>query len=197
VSGLPKGWATCALRECVDVLDSQRIPVNSDERAKRQGDVPYFGATGQVGWINDFLFNEELVLIGEDGAPFFDKSKPIAYLIRGKSWVNNHAHVLRAKSDITSNLFLKWFLDGFDFNGHVNGTTRLKLTQGAMNEIPVLLPPLNEQRRIVAKLEELLARVEASQQRLAKIHPQALPPVRPGRRLFRPPDCRLARRKPG
>lgn len=109
------------------------------------------------------------MLIGEDGAPFFDKSKPIAYLIRGKSWVNNHAHVLRAKSDITSNLFLKWFLDGFDFNGHVNGTTRLKLTQGAMNEIPVLLPPLNEQRRIVAKLEELLARVEASQQRLAKI----------------------------
>jgi type I restriction enzyme, S subunit len=166
---LPQGWATCQLRECAEVLDNLRVPVNSDERAKRQGNVPYYGATCQVGWIDDYLFDEELLLIGEDGAPFFDKSKPIAYLIRGKSWVNNHAHVLRAKTEVTSNLYLKWFLDNFDFNGYVNGTTRLKLTQGSMNEIPVLLPPLNEQRRIVAKLEELLASVDSSQQRLAKI----------------------------
>lgn len=169
MSELPQGWTTCQLRECAEVLDNLRVPVNSDERAKRQGSVPYYGATCQVGWIDDYLFDEELLLIGEDGAPFFDKSKPIAYLIKGKSWVNNHAHVLRAKAEVTSNLYLKWFLDNFDFNGYVNGTTRLKLTQGSMNEIPVSLPPLNEQRRIVAKLEELLARVDASQQRLAKI----------------------------
>jgi type I restriction enzyme S subunit len=166
---LPKGWAEVELRECVDVLDNQRMPVNSDERAKRQGEVPYYGATGQVGWIDEALFNEELLLIGEDGAPFFDKSKPIAYVIKGKSWVNNHAHVIRAKPGISSNQYLKWFLDRFDFNEYVNGTTRLKLTQGAMNRIPVRLAPLAVQRRIVAKLEKLLGQVDACQQRLEKL----------------------------
>src|SRR6266508_978767 len=168
-NGLPQRWAEIELRECVDVLDNQRVPVNSDERAKRQGDVPYYGATGQVGWIDEALFNEELLLIGEDGAPFFDKSKPISYIIRGKSWVNNHAHVLRARSNVSSNQYLKHFLDSFDFHEFVNGTTRLKLTQGAMNRIPVRLAPLGEQWRMVAKLEKLLGKVDACQQRLAKI----------------------------
>jgi type I restriction enzyme S subunit len=166
---LPGGWASCELRHSVDVLDSQRVPVNSEERANRVGNVPYYGATGQVGWIDEHLFDEELLLIGEDGAPFFDKSKPIAYIIQGKSWVNNHAHVLRAKQEITSNHYLKYFLDSFNFHGYVNGTTRLKLTQGEMNEIPVPLPPLGEQRRIVAKLEKLLGKVDDCQQKLVKI----------------------------
>jgi len=166
---LPKGWEVCRLRECVDVLDGQRVPVNSDDRAGRHGAVPYYGATGRVGWIDDYLFNEELLLIGEDGAPFFDKSKSIAYIIAGKSWVNNHAHVLRALAELTSNRYLKCFLDSFDFHGYVNGTTRLKLTQVAMNEIAVPLAPLPEQRRIVAKLETLLDKVEACEKRLAKI----------------------------
>jgi len=168
-NGLPQGWAEIELRECVDVLDNERVPVNSDERAKRQGDVPYYGATGQVGWIDEALFNEELLLIGEDGAPFFDKSKPISYIIRGKSWVNNHAHVLRVRPNVSSNQYLKHFLDSFDFHEFVNGTTRLKLTQGAMNRVPVRLPPLGEQRRMVAKLEKLLGKVDACQERLAKI----------------------------
>jgi type I restriction enzyme S subunit len=171
--GQPQGWVTCKLHECVDVLDSLRVPVNSDDRAKRQGNVPYYGATGQVGWIDDFIFNEELLLIGEDGAPYFDKTKPIAYIIQGKSWVNNHAHVLRAKTLITSNQYLKHYLDRFDFHESVNGTTRLKLTQGAMNEIPVTLAPFKEQQRIVAKLEALLGKVDACQKRLERI-PAAL-----------------------
>lgn len=166
---LPGGWATFALRDCVDVLDGRRIPVNSEERAHRPGDVPYYGATGQVGWIDDFLFDEELLLIGEDGAPFLDKSKPIAYIIQGKSWVNNHAHVLRAKAGVTSNRYLEHYLDSFDFGDYVNGTTRLKLTQGSMNQIPVRLAPLGEQRRIVAKLEDLLSKVVGCRKRLAKI----------------------------
>lgn len=166
---LPQGWATAELHECVDVLDSIRVPINSDERAKRQGNVTYYGATGQVGTIDDFLFNEELLLIGEDGAPFFDKAKPIAYVIKGKSWVNNHAHVLRAHPHITTNDYLKHFLDWFDFHDYVNGTTRLKLTQGSMNRIPVRLAPISEQRRIVTKLERLSGQVDACQRRLANI----------------------------
>jgi type I restriction enzyme S subunit len=169
MSHLPRGWIEYPLKDCVTVFDSRRVPVNSDERANRQGDVPYYGATGQVGWIDDYLFDEELLLIGEDGAPFLDKTKPIAYIIRGKSWVNNHAHVLRAHPNVTSNLYLKFFLDYFDFHEYVNGTTRLKLTQGSMNSIPVRLAPFNEQCRIVAKLEKLLSRVNATQERLGNI----------------------------
>ena len=166
---LPEGWAEAKLHKCVDVLDSLRIPVNSEERANRQGNIPYYGATGQVGWIDDFIFDEELVLIGEDGAPFFDKAKPISYIIQGKSWVNNHAHVLRAITGITTNQYLKNYFDWFDFHDYVNGTTRLKLTQGSMNKIPVRLAPINEQHRIVTKLEHLLEKVESSRTRLEKI----------------------------
>ena len=166
---LPEGWKTTELHNCVDVLDSIRVPVNSDERASRRGEIPYYGATGQVGWIDDFLFDEEILLIGEDGAPFFDKSKPIAYIVSGKSWVNNHAHVLRARATTSTNQYLKHFLDWFEFHDYVNGTTRLKLTQGSMNGIPVRLAPIPEQRRIVAQVEALLASVRSSQERLDKI----------------------------
>ncbi len=107
--------------------------------------------------------------MGEDGAPFLDKSKPIAYVINGRSWVNNHAHVLRANAALTAAAFLKYFLDWFEFDGYVTGSTRLKLTQGAMRSIPVTLPPLVQQQRIVAKIEELIARVNASRKHLARV----------------------------
>ena len=166
---LPARWTKATLENCVDILDSLRVPVNSSERERRKGAIPYYGATGRVGWIDDFLFDEELLLIGEDGAPFFDKSKPISYVIKGKSWVNNHAHVMKAVHGITTNAFLKYYLNQFDFTGYVNGTTRLKLTQGSLRAIPVKIPPSTEQHRIVAKLEKLLAKVDACKERLEKI----------------------------
>ena len=166
---LREGWVAATLGECVDILDNLRVPVNSEEREGRKGPIPYYGATGQVGWIDNYLFDEELVLLGEDGAPFLDKSKPVAYIISGRSWVNNHAHVLRAFPALTLNLFIKHALDATDFATHVNGTTRLKLTQGAMKAIPIPLPPLAEQKRIVAKVEELPGRVGAARERLARV----------------------------
>lgn len=133
---------------------------------------PYYGATGQVGWIDDYLFDEELFLLGEDGAPFLDQIKNKAYLIRGKSWVNNHAHVLRAIASLTSNLFLCHYLNIFDYNGYVTGTTRLKLNQSPMRKIPIPLPPLLEQHRIVAKIEELFTKQDAGVKSLEKTKAQ-------------------------
>ena len=157
----PKNWEIFALNELVDVLDNQRIPVNSSERSKRLGPVPYYGATGQVGTIDKAIFNEELLILGEDGVQFFDPNKPKAYKISGPSWVNNHAHVLRAKKDRVLQNYLLHFLNQFNYVGYANGTTRLKLTQGAMNSIPVPVPSMHEQRKIVELLEDHLSRLDA------------------------------------
>jgi type I restriction enzyme, S subunit len=166
---LPVGWVEVPLEDCIQVLDNQRIPVNSEERAGRKGDVPYYGATGQVGWIDTFLFDEELVLVGEDGAPFFDKTKNIAFIIDGKSWVNNHAHVIKAITTITSNKYLNYYLNLFDFTGFVHGTTRLKLTQEKLRKIPFPLAPLSEQTRIVAALDEYMAHLRTAETALEGI----------------------------
>ena len=160
---LPEGWAWTRLENCIEVLDKHRIPINAEERGKRIANKaiselnPYYGATGQVGWIDDYLFDEELVLLGEDGAPFFESTKNKAYLIKGKSWVNNHAHVLKVISNIALNQFLCHYLNIFDYHGYVTGTTRFKLNQSSMRKIPFSLSPLPEQRAIVSKIEQLFS----------------------------------------
>jgi type I restriction enzyme S subunit len=147
------------LADVADNLDSRRVPVNAAERADRTGPVPYYGATGRVGWIDDFLFDEELVLLGEDGAPFLERDKSKAYIVTGPSWVNNHAHVLRGRA--VANKYLLHYLNYFDYHGYTSGTTRLKLTQGQMNRIPVPVAPLPEQERIAAVIEEQFSLLDA------------------------------------
>lgn len=153
------GWPRKPLGDVVEILDRLRVPVNADERELRQGPVPYYGATGQVGWIDKHIFDEELVLLGEDGAPFLDPAKPKAYLIRGKSWVNNHAHVLRGKG--ISNTFLMHQLNAIDYHGAVTGTTRLKLPQAPMKKLLMAVPPGAEQARIVSSIDRKLTQAEA------------------------------------
>ena len=172
VPKLPENWVWTTLGGCVDILDRKRVPINAKERDERKGNIPYYGATGQVGWIDDYLFDEELVLLGEDGAPFFDSTKNTAYIIRGKSWVNNHAHVLRAIFGVTLNQFLCNYLNNFNYQSYVTGTTRHKLNQSQMRIIPLPLPPLSEQRRIVTKIEELFARLDAGVGALTKAKAQ-------------------------
>jgi type I restriction enzyme S subunit len=155
-------WPQSELHNLVEVLDKERIPVNSSERSKRIGEIPYYGATGQVGTIDKAIFDEELLILGEDGVQFFDPYKPKAYRISGPSWVNNHAHVLRPIRDKVNFHFLLHYLNHFNYAGFANGTTRLKLTQGAMNQIPVPIPPLPEQHKIVEILEDHLSRLDAS-----------------------------------
>ncbi len=158
---LPGAWLGVRLADISVCLDYRRKPINATEREKRiEGKsprelFPYFGATQQQGWIDGFLFDEELVLLGEDGVPFFDPLRPKAYLISGKSWVNNHAHVF--KGILISHAFLVHCLNVFDYSGRVVGATRSKLNQARAINIPVPLPPLAEQHRIVAKVDELMA----------------------------------------
>jgi type I restriction enzyme S subunit len=157
------------LGEIVEVLDRFRVPVNREERAKRQGAIPYYGATGQVGWIDDYIFDQEIVLLGEDGAPFLEPHKPKAYIVRGKSWVNNHAHVLIGKAGVY-NAFLLHQLNCIDYRDFVSGTTRLKLPQGSMLNIFIRLAPEKEQVRIVDELEKQLSRLDSSVESLRRVH---------------------------
>ena len=154
------------MSEAVHVFDNLRKPINSSERHNRIAGkaikdlIPYYGATGQVGWIDTFITDGDYVLIGEDGAPFLDNLKPKAYKITGKTWVNNHAHVLKAKDKITLNDFVLNYLNSINYREYVNGTTRLKLTKGSLVEIPFPLPPLSTQHLIVAKIEDLFSELD-------------------------------------
>jgi type I restriction enzyme S subunit len=168
---LPSHWQWCLLHEVADILDYRREPISEEERnlrtagKKKEELYPYYGATQQTGWIDDYIFDEELVLLGEDGVPFFDPDRPKAYLVSGKYWVNNHAHVLRGVKVI--NRFLLHYLNIFDYGESITGTTRLKLNQSRMKTIPVPIPPLEEQKQVVAKVEELMRlcdELEAAQQ---------------------------------
>lgn len=153
-------WVECSLIEGCNIYDNLRKPINSKERnerirGKEQKELfPYYGATGQVGFIDDYLTDGDYVLIGEDAAPFLDYSKDVAYQISGKTWVNNHAHILKSKFN---DQFLLHYLNSFNYKNYVSGTTRLKLTQGRLKQIPIKIAPLPIQRAIVAKIEELFS----------------------------------------
>ncbi len=167
---IPANWVwTYLLSGASQCLDSYRKPVNASERSTREGYIPYYGATGQVGWIDDYLTDEQLVLLGEDGAPFLDPKKNKAYIIEGKAWVNNHAHILRSFFGQTGNVYLMHYLNSFDYAGFVNGTTRLKLTQGSMAFMPVPLPPLAEQQRIVDRIESLFAKLDEAKEKAQEV----------------------------
>ena len=162
---IPKNWCWTYLTGFAECLDSFRKPINATERAGRSGSIPYYGATGQVGWIDDFLIDEQLVLVGEDGAPFLDLMKDKAYIIVGKAWVNNHAHILRSYYGSAGNFYLLHYLNCFDYTNYVNGTTRLKLTQASMNTIPIPVAPLLEQKRIVDRIESLFSKLDEAKEK--------------------------------
>jgi len=169
---IPKHWKLKKLGEVCDVLDNLRKPINSTERQKRiygktlKNLFPYYGATGQVGWIDDFLTDGDYILIGEDGAPFLDNYKDKAYKIKGKTWVNNHAHILKGKEKIIIDDFALHYLNSINYREFVNGTTRLKLTKSNLIDIPFVIPPLPEQQAIVSKIEELLSDLDNGKQQL-------------------------------
>ena len=156
-------WNYVPFEDAVEIWDIKRKPINNAERASRINGksnnelYPYYGATGQVGFIDDYLTDGEYVLLGEDGAPFLNPIAQKAYIVTGKTWVNNHAHVLKSKYN---NKFLCYYLNSINYKDYVSGTTRLKLTQAQMKRILIPVPSIEEQERIVAKIEELFSELD-------------------------------------
>ena len=159
-------WCDRRLGEIVEVLDSRRVPVREEDRPS--GCVPYYGANGQLGWIDRSLFDESLILLAEDGGHFEEfADRPIAYRIDGPSWVNNHAHVLRAIADVSQD-YVFWSLRNKDIRHWVAGGTRSKLTRAEMERIEITLPPLEEQRRIAEILDTIDETIQATERVIAK-----------------------------
>ena len=138
------------LGECAEFLDHLRRPITANER--EPGPIPYYGANGRQDSVADWIFDEPLVLLAEDGGHFGTPERGIAYQIEGKSWVNNHAHVLRPGDDVD----VRWLtrvLENYDVTPFLTGSTRAKLTKSGASLIPIPLPSLEEQKRIAAILD--------------------------------------------
>ncbi|MEI8650427.1 restriction endonuclease subunit S [Paraglaciecola sp. Hal342] len=132
-----QSWPTKPLGEVVEFLDNLRKPVKSSDRT--EGDFNYYGANGLQGTIDDFLFDEPLVLLAEDGGHFGNPERNIAYIAEGKYWVNNHAHVLKPREGLDLR-FLYRVLQKYDVSKYIKGATRAKLTKGDAAVMPIPLP---------------------------------------------------------
>ena len=144
-------WEIKTLDNLCENLDSKRIPITKSSR--KSGDIPYYGASGIVDYVADHTFDEDLLLVSEDGANLLARTYPIAFSITGKTWVNNHAHVLRFSEFITQQ-FVEYYLNSISIESYISGMAQPKLNQKALNSIPIPIPPLDEQKRIVGILDE-------------------------------------------
>jgi type I restriction enzyme M protein len=154
------------LGEVVEVLDSKRKPITKQDRVA--GPYPYYGATGIVDYVADYIFDEELVLVGEDGAKWGAGEKT-AFAISGKTWVNNHAHVLRPKRDVLLDVYLIEMLNQMDLSPYITGVTVPKLNQEKLRSIEIPLPPIEIQREIVVKVDAYRSRIDELKQEIMDI----------------------------
>ena len=154
------------LEDCCEILDSFRIPITASDREK--GVYPYYGANGIQDYVSSYILDDDLVLLAEDGGSFGSKTKPIAYRVSGKCWVNNHAHVLKPKEGMDVD-FLCYSLMFYNTEGLINGATRQKLTQSAMRKMKIPKLHIDIQRNIVKEIKSVKSIIEISRKQLEKL----------------------------
>ncbi|MEY2838088.1 MAG: hypothetical protein RJB60_387 [Pseudomonadota bacterium] len=152
----PVGWTWTTFGAATICRDGERVPVSQVDRELRAKVYDYYGASGVIDKIDGYLFDKPLLLIGEDGANLINRATPIAFIARGFYWVNNHAHVIDGISDAFLD-YMSLYINAIDLKPYVTGTAQPKMNQAKLNSIPVPLPPEAEQKRIVAKVDELMA----------------------------------------
>ena len=152
------------LEEVCEVLDSRRVPITAKNR--KTGIYPYYGANGLQDYVAEYIFDDELVLLAEDGGNFGSKERPIAYRVSGKCWVNNHAHVLKAKPLVNAD-YLCYALMFYDTEGLVNGATRQKLTQTAMRQMMIPYRNMTEQLQIADEINQVIRLIDKRKEELS------------------------------
>jgi type I restriction enzyme S subunit len=164
IGEIPEDWKVVRLGEVIEIFDSKRIPLSEKERQNMKGSYPYCGANGVIDYINDYIFDGEYVLLAEDGGywgPFEESS----YIMKGKFWVNNHAHIFRALKNKAINFYLMSILNYLNLNDYIGGATRGKLNQSIMRNIKLPLPPLPEQQEIAEILQTIDQKIEIEQKK--------------------------------
>ncbi len=156
-----EGYEHVELRSIYINLDGKRKPVTKSDRSA--GIYPYYGASGIVDYVEDFIFDEDLLLVSEDGANLLARSTPIAFSVSGKIWVNNHAHVLKFENKATQK-YVEYFLNSIDISKYVTGAAQPKLNQQSLNSIEIPLPPLEIQQQIVAEIEGYQKMIDGAKQ---------------------------------
>ena len=162
----PMGWKRVQFDSISENLDSKRVPVTESDR--KDGVYPYYGASGIVDWINDYIFDEDILLVSEDGANLLMRSTPIAFSVSGKSWVNNHAHVVRFH-DFATQKFIEVYFSLIDISEYITGTAQPKLNQAKLNTMLFCWPPLSLQKQFAAFVERVDQQKQTVQQSLEKL----------------------------
>ena len=162
---IPDDWEVKTLGEVVTFLDSKRIPITESERKK--GIYPYYGASGIIDYVNNYIFDGDYVLLGEDGANIVDRSSRLAFVVHGKCWINNHAHVLHPNEDMDLD-FLSEYLESLDYTSYNTGTAQPKLNREKCNSIPIIKPSLAEQQRIAKALSDVDALISTTEKLIQK-----------------------------
>ncbi len=163
-----EGWVEKKLGQVSENLDSKRVPITKNKRAK--GQIPYYGASGIVDYVADYIFNEELLLVSEDGANLLARTYPIAFSVEGKAWVNNHAHVLRFQKRAYQK-FIEYYLNSIPLEPYVSGMAQPKLNQKSLHSITV---PWHNDINEVALVVDQVTAIETKTQRLESIYRQKL-----------------------
>lgn len=158
-----ESWEEKKLSEITENQDSKRIPLSKSQRDNMNRIYDYYGASGIIDKVDDYIFEGKKLLIGEDGANLVTRSKDIAFIADGKYWVNNHAHILDVKDTVLL-MYLCHYINNMDLIPYVTGSAQPKLTQAKMNNIKIFLPTLSEQHEIVRLIDDLLARERAAKQ---------------------------------
>ncbi len=156
---MPNNWKTYKLNEIADILNSKRIPLNSRQRNDRKGIFPYYGASGIVDFIDDFIFDGEHVLISEDGENLRSRNTPVAFKAKGKFWVNNHAHIVKGKEEFLNN-WIVYHFSNLDLNPYISGAVQPKLNKEALLSIPIKIPQFEEAKQIASILSAIDDKIE-------------------------------------
>lgn len=166
VGVIPEDWEVKKLEDICEFLDGRRKPIKAFDRENMKGDIPYYGASGIIDWVNDYIFDEDIILLGEDGENIKSRNVPLAFKVTGKCWVNNHAHVLKPKKDNID--FVTEILESKDYTPYVIGSAQPKLTQADCRKIKIQVPPLKEQEKIAEILSTVDSQIDDTEKLIEK-----------------------------
>jgi len=167
IGKIPIEWDVKSLGECVEFWDGKRVPLKQEDRDTMQGDYPYYGASGIIDYVDSYLFDDDLILVGEDGENVVSRNSPLAFQVSGEIWVNNHAHVLKPKENHNIG-FLTQRLEFHDYSLLVSGSAQPKLNQRNLKGLQLAVPPEPEQAKIAEILSTVDRAIEQTEAAIAK-----------------------------